>query len=181
VDVLRPIWMSVTLIDPRSDKREFLLGRRECEAIAEVDPAVTKRKKLHSEQVLAAKCLEPQLLSHKYRADLLSPLWGQINRQRPWPVVEPVVLERFTALANLCCEGPGGGCNGGPGISGSSTSQSFVAREMTPRRLRAAPPTTTASKPTPRSSRNRSNRSRRLREFMSISLTDTILRDNPLY
>src|SRR5258708_38671965 len=110
--------MSITLLDPWSDKREFLLGRRECEAIAEVDPAVAERKKLYSEQVLAAKCLEPQLLSHKYRADLLSPLWGQINRQRPWPVVEPVVLERFTALPNLRCEGPRGGCNGGRGFRG---------------------------------------------------------------
>jgi hypothetical protein len=66
VDVLRPVWMSVTLLDPWSEKRKFLLGRRECEAIAEVDPTVAERKKLHSEQVLAAKCLEPQLPSHKY-------------------------------------------------------------------------------------------------------------------
>jgi len=172
--------MSVTLIDPWSDKREFFLGRRECEAIAEVDPAVAKRKKLHSEQVLAAKCLEPQLLSHKYRRICSLHFGGRstasdrgpLLSQSSWSVSPLLRTSAAKARATVATAG---------GISGSSTSQSFVAREMTPRRLRAAPPTTTASKPTPRSSRNRSNRWRRLRESMSISVTDTTFRNKPLY
>jgi hypothetical protein len=149
----------------RGNRRDRSRGRRAQRALLGASPCG---------QVFGAAASFPQISG----GSALSTLGGRSTASDRGPLLSQSSWRVSPLLRTSAAKARAAVATAG-GISGSSTSQSFVAREITPRRLRAAPPTTMASKPTPRSSRNTSNRSRRLRESMSISVTDTIFRNKP--
>jgi hypothetical protein len=58
--VIRPFWVSVLKLQPGKHILEFIRGGSECDAIIEIDTAITQSKKLGAQQIMSTKTAKMQ-------------------------------------------------------------------------------------------------------------------------
>src|SRR5712671_5015273 len=101
VHVRRPLHVQVLDLQPRHCLREFRGCRAQREAVPEVDAAIAECEQFHLEQIGAPERLELYGGSMKRGLEMLPPARRQHLRQLRGAIVEPLVVERITAAAQL--------------------------------------------------------------------------------
>ncbi len=143
-DVGRPAGVAVALVEPGHELAQLGGGRRQGDAVGEVDRAIAEGEELGGEEVGAAGDAEDEGRAAEDELGARRPVGGEIARQLGRTVVEPIVGELVAPSAPLGGEGARGGGDRGWQLRVEDVEVAGDPR-VTPRRFSAEPPTATAT------------------------------------